>query len=162
MTSNKPGSQTWRTAQLGCANMALDILRVVQILWALGDVLLVGFFTRETSLVPTHQLSSAEMPDHDDRARRIPRSVLLDFDVASFLTDPTPGGLQVGGAFALLGVYGSDADANCRQGGLVLWTMCGIAPAVLYALGAHVMPATLPLQHCGLERGTHWRQLPPR
>ena len=61
--------------------MAFDTLRVVQVLWALGDVLLTG------------------------------------------------------GAFAVLGVYGSDADKNCRYGGLFLWTLCGIAPAVVYILG---------------------------
>ena len=61
--------------------MGFDTLRVVQVLWALGDVLLTG------------------------------------------------------GAFAVLGVYGSDADKNCRYGGLFLWTLCGIAPAVLYILG---------------------------
>lgn len=61
--------------------MGFDILRVVQIMWALGDVLLTG------------------------------------------------------GAFALLGVYGTDRNTNCRRGGLFLWTLCGLAPAVLYLLG---------------------------
>lgn len=61
--------------------MALDILRVVQIMWAVGDVLLTG------------------------------------------------------GAFALLGIYGDDQGRNCRRGGLVLWTLCGIAPLALYIFG---------------------------
>jgi hypothetical protein len=68
--------------------MAFDTLRVVQVLWALGDVLLTG------------------------------------------------------GAFAVLGVYGSDADKNCRYGGLFLWTLCGIAPAVLYILGKRTKQTT--------------------
>jgi hypothetical protein len=79
------GAQDLRAFLLAAARpaaaMALDILRVVQIMWALGDVLLTG------------------------------------------------------GAFAVLGVYGGDADANCRYGGLFLWTLCGIAPAVLYISG---------------------------
>lgn len=79
-----PGVATRATgsrATAPAAAMAFDTLRVVQVLWALGDVLLTG------------------------------------------------------GAFAVLGVYGSDADKNCRYGGLFLWTLYGIAPAVLYILG---------------------------
>ena len=77
--------------------MGFDTLRVVQVLWALGDVLLTG------------------------------------------------------GAFAVLGVYGSDADKNCRYGGLFLWTLCGIAPAVLYILGKRTRQTTLCASVLGLQ-----------
>jgi hypothetical protein len=84
--------------------MGFDTLRVVQVLWALGDVLLTG------------------------------------------------------GAFAVLGVYGSDADKNCRYGGLFLWTLCGIAPAVLYILGENGRQTTFCARVVGCRMLRSWRR----
>ncbi len=43
--------------------------------------------------------------------------------------------LLTGGAFSLLGVYGGDHKKNCRIGGIVLWTLAGVAPLVIYCIG---------------------------